>query len=70
MNVGVKFEQKPMGLETVLGILILTATYVGLVLVTLVMIKGNGVLDPIAPFVQDVMAWIGKVTGAATSAGH
>jgi hypothetical protein len=70
MNVGAKFEQKPMGLDTLIGILILTATYVGLVLVTLVMIKGNGVLDPIAPFVQDVMAWIEKVTGAATSAGH
>lgn len=70
MNVDVKFQQKPMGLGTVIGILILTAQYLGLALLILVMIKGSSVLNPVAPIGQDLMALIAKMISAATPAGH
>lgn len=35
-----EFEQKPMGIGTVIGVLILTAQYVGLTLVIVALIKG------------------------------
>ena len=70
MNVGTKFETRPMGPSTLIGILILTAAYLGLVVAMLVVIKGTSVLDPIAPLGQTVMAWIGNITCATPPAGH
>lgn len=70
MNVDVKFQQKPMGLGTLIGILILMAQYVGLALAILVMLKGTSVLDPIVPIGQDFMAWIAKMTSAAMPASN
>lgn len=65
MSATAKFQQKPMGFGAILGFLILTAQYLGVALVILVLIKGTGVLDPIMILGQDLMAWMAKIISTA-----
>jgi len=69
MNASVKFHQKPMGLGTLIGFLILTVQYVGLAFVVWIILNGHSGVDPIASVGEAITTLIDKVS-ASWPAGH